>query len=221
MTYPKHVAFIMDGNRRWGKLNAFTNLQSYEKGKDVLESLIFSLEKKGVECVSCYTFSTENFSRSKEDIDSVMNVVSEYFVNLLNKGTNWKIIFSGNKTLLPNKLQELFSNLENKTKENKGIIVNLLIGYGSQDEIINAACKAQKEGKITKESFEKHLYSSNLPGIDMVVRTGGDKRLSNFMLYQVAYSELFFVDKLWCDFNEKDLESLLDEYSSRQRNYGK
>ena len=90
-----------------------------------------------------------------------------------------------------------------------------------KDEIINAAKEAQKEGEITKESFEKYLYSSNLPTLDMVVRTGGDKRLSNFMLYQVAYAELFFVDKLWCDFNEKDLDSLLDEYSSRQRNYGK
>ena len=221
MTYPKHIAFIMDGNRRWGKLNGFSNVQSYERGRDVLESIIFSLEKKGVKCVSCYTFSTENFSRSKEDIESVFNVVSSYFESLLNNGTNWKIIFSGIKEILPSKMQELFSNLKNKTKNNNGIIVNILFGYGAQDEIINAAKLAQKEGEITKRSFEKYLYSADLPPIDMIVRTGGDKRLSNFMLYQAAYSELFFVDKLWCDFNEKDLDSLLDEYSSRQRNYGK
>ena len=221
MTYPKHIAFIMDGNRRWGKLNGFSNVQSYERGRDVLESIIFSLEKKGVECVSCYTFSTENFSRSKEDIDSVFDVLIDYFGNLLNKGTNWKIIFSGNKEMLPCLMQEIVYRLEKSTKDNTGITVNILLGYSAQDEIINAANKAQKEGEITKQSFEKHLYSADLPEVDMIVRTGGDKRLSNFMLYQAAYSELFFVDKLWCDFNEKDLDSLLDEYSSRQRNYGK
>ena len=212
----------MDGNRRWGKLNRVSTFDAYKRGRAVLASILDTCEEKGIKCVSCYTFSKENASRNADDIKDVLKVVYDYFDTILKYGTNRKFMFSGDLDVLKNdELKNLLEKVQDATKNNPGLIVNIAIGYSAQDEIIRAAKNASKKGEITKELFEKELYTSNLPQLDMIIRTGGEVRLSNFMLYQSAYAELFFVDKLWCDFTKENFFALLDQFANITRNYGK
>lgn len=211
----------MDGNRRWGKLNNISTFDSYKVGKDVLLSLIKECENKCIKCVSCYTFSTENFQRNEKDINAVFDVVISFFENLLIEGTDWKIIFTGNTKLLPVSLQKVIQKVENTTKDNNKIIINIALGYGSREEILTAANLSIVDNKIDRETFESNLYTSILPPLDLIIRTGGERRLSNFMLYQAAYAEIFFVDKLWCDFNVSQFNEILEKYITTQRNFGK
>ena len=222
MNYPNHVALIMDGNRRWGKLHRVSTYDAYKRGRAVLASILDAAEEKNIKCISCYTFSKENASRNVDDIKDVFKVVYDYFDSILKYGTNRRFIFSGDLNILKDdSLKELLQNVEKATENNDGLIVNIAIGYSSQDEIIRAANAAAKNGEITKELFEKELYTSKLPQLDMIIRTGGEVRLSNFMLYQSAYAELFFVDKLWCDFTKDNFFALLDQFANITRNYGK
>ena len=215
-----HVAFIMDGNGRWGKKKNkgrnFGHLNGVKTVKKIVES---SINLK-IPVVTFYVFSTENWKRPKSEINFLFNLITSYFKQEINKviSNDIKINIIGKINKLPSKIKFSLRDVIKKTKKNKKIIVNLALNYGSKDEIIDA-CKKVKN-KISIKSLEKNLYTKNLANPDILIRTGGHKRLSNFMLWQLAYTELYFIDKLWPDFNDKDYERIIKKFKKVKRNFG-
>ncbi len=215
-----HVAFIMDGNGRWGvkkgKGRNFGHLQGIETVKKIVKSSI----KLQIPIVTFYVFSSENWKRPKKEINFLFKLIKNYFSkeikNILKQ--DLRINIFGNIHKLPVEIKTTLNQTIKLTKKNKRILINLAINYGSKDEILNAAKKVKK--KTTLKNFERNLYTKNIPDPDILIRTGGHKRLSNFMLWQLAYTELFFLNKLWPDFNAKDLYKILNEYKKIKRNFG-
>ena len=215
-----HIAFIMDGNGRWGKKRNKSRNYGHLKGVEVIRKIIRGSLKLQIPIVSFYVFSSENWKRPKREINFLFNLIESYFSkeiqNVINQGIKIRIL--GEKKTLPKKINKSLKNVELLTKKNKKIIVNLAINYGSKNEILNSFKKIKK--KVNIKSFEKNLYTQNMPDPDILIRTGGQKRLSNFMLWQLAYSELFFLNKLWPDFKLKDLSRILRIFKKRKRNFG-
>ena len=215
-----HVAFIMDGNGRWGKIRKkgrnFGHLNGVKTVKKIVESSI----KLKIPVVTFYVFSTENWNRPKSEIRFLFQLIIIYFKQELNRviSNGIKINILGKMNSLPNKIRMPLKNVIKMTKKNKKIIVNLAINYGSKHEIVNAAKKIKK--KISLQSLEKNLYTNKLPNPDILIRTGGHKRLSNFMLWQLAYAEIYFLDKLWPDFSSKDLKRIINNFKKIKRNFG-
>ncbi len=217
-----HVAFIMDGNGRWGqKRNRgrnFGHLSGVKTVKKVVEAAI-SLK---IPVVTFYVFSTENWKRPKNEINFLFKLIISYFKkelkNVISNGI--KINILGKISNLPLKIKTVLKNVTQLTKKNKKIIVNLAINYGSKNEIINTVNKLKKKSNITINLLEKNLYTKNLPHPDVLIRTGGHKRLSNFMLWQLAYTEIYFLSKLWPDFNKRDLKKIINNYKKIKRNFG-
>ena len=215
-----HVAFIMDGNGRWGKKRNkgrnFGHLNGVKTVKKIVES---SIGLK-IPIVTFYVFSTENWKRPKTEINFLFNLILNYFKKELNNilSNNIKINIIGKLSKLPPKIRTSLQQVVKLTKNCNKIIVNLAINYGSRDEIVNAASKAKKN--ISLKSLEKNIYTKNLPDPDILIRTGGHKRLSNFMLWQLAYAEIYFLDKLWPDFTKKDLVNVINNYKKIKRNFG-
>jgi undecaprenyl diphosphate synthase len=215
-----HIAFIMDGNGRWGqeknKGRNFGHLNGVKTVKKIVESSI----KLKIPIVTFYVFSTENWSRPKSEINFLFNLIIDYFNKELNEvlSNGIKINIIGKISKLPVKIRNTLKKSMQLTKKNKNIIVNLGINYGSKDEIVQAAQKIKK--KINIRTLEKNLYTKNVPNPDILIRTGGHKRLSNFMLWQLAYAEIYFLDKLWPDFNSKDLKKIINNFKKIKRNYG-
>ena len=215
-----HVAFIMDGNGRWGKKRKrgrnFGHLNGVKTVKKIVESSI----KLRIPIVTFYVFSTENWKRPKSEINFLFSLIVDYFKRELDNvlSNNIKINILGKTNKLPRKIQSLLKKVVKLSKKNKKIIVNLAINYGSKDEIIYAARKVKKN--INIKSLEKNIYTKNLPDPDILIRTGGHKRLSNFMLWQLAYSEIYFLDKLWPDFNSKDFKRIINNFKKIKRNFG-
>ncbi len=215
-----HVAFIMDGNGRWGlkkkKGRNFGHLSGVKTVKKIVESSV----KLKIPIVTFYVFSTENWKRPKSEINFLFNLIIDYFKqelkNVISNGIKINII--GKINNLPIKVKSSLKEVIQLTRKNKNITVNLAINYGSKDEIIHALKKAKK--KISIKSLEKNLYTRNLLNPDILVRTGGHKRLSNFMLWQLAYAEIYFLNKLWPDFNEKDLKKIVSNFKKIKRNFG-
>jgi len=215
-----HVAFIMDGNGRWGKKKNkgrnFGHLNGVKTVKKTVESAI----KLKIPIVTFYVFSTENWKRPKSEISFLFKLIKIYFKNelsnVISNGIKIKII--GNVKKLPSQIKSLLKKVINMTKKNNKIIVNLAINYGSKDEIVYATSKIKK--RINVKEIEKNLYTKYLPNPDILIRTGGHKRLSNFMLWQLAYSEIYFIDKLWPDFKYKDLVKIVNNFQKVKRNYG-
>ena len=215
-----HIAFIMDGNGRWGvkkgKSRNFGHLQGIETVKKIVKSSI----KLKIPIVTFYVFSSENWKRPKKEINFLFKLIKNYFskeINIIiNQGIKINIIGEINK--LSKDIKLILNNSMSLTKKNNKIIVNLAINYGSKNEILNTAKKIKK--KINMKNFTKNLYTKNIPDPDFLIRTGGHKRLSNFMLWQLAYSELFFLDKLWPEFNIKDLKKIIKKYKKIKRNFG-
>ena len=215
-----HVAFIMDGNGRWGKIRKkgrnFGHLNGVKTVKKVVES---SLKLK-IPIVTFYVFSTENWNRPKSEIKFLFQLIIIYFKQELNRviSNGIKINILGKINSLPIKIRKSLKNAMKMKKKNKKIIVNLAINYGSKDEIVNAAKKMKK--KISVQSLEKNLYTNKLPNPDILIRTGGHKRLSNFMLWQLAYAEIYFLEKLWPDFSSNDLKKIINDFKKIKRNFG-
>ena len=215
-----HVAFIMDGNGRWGikkgKGRNFGHLQGIETVKKIVKSSI----KLQIPIITFFVFSSENWRRHKKEINFLFKLIKNYFSkeikNILKQ--DLRINIFGNIQKLPSEIKNTLNQTINLTKKNKRILINLAINYGSKDEILNAAGKIGK--KPTIKNFERNLYTKNIPDPDILVRTGGHKRLSNFMLWQLAYTELFFLNKLWPEFNAKDLNKIIREYKKIKRNFG-
>jgi len=226
---PNHVAIIMDGNGRWATKRGLKRSEGHLAGSKTLEKTGVHILKKGVKVLSVFAFSTENFKRSSEEVDYLMNLFIDMFTKKVKefKKNEIKIVFSGRKVPLKDDVLSAMDKIEKETKDNKNGILNICLNYGGQEELIDASCKIAEDykngkldlGSLDKESFARYLYN-DLPPIDLLIRTSGECRVSNFMLYQMAYSEMVFTNTYFPDFNEKEFDIVLDEYQNRNRRFG-
>ena len=225
MNQLNHVAIIMDGNGRWGLKKKNSRNYGHLKGIKTVEKVIKCSVKQNIPYLTLYTFSTENWKRPDNEINFLFNLIRTSLKKNLNKiiRQGIKINIIGKKKGLPRDIIRIIKLIENKTFYNKRIVLNIALNYGSKEEILNA-CKmilSKKEKKISIRDFEGNLYTKNIPDPDLLIRTGGNKRLSNFLLWQLAYAEIFFVDKLWPDFNENDFNNIVFKFKKIKRNFGK
>ena len=225
MNQLSHVAIIMDGNGRWGLEKKNSRNYGHLKGIKTVEKVIKCTIKQQIPYLTLYTFSTENWKRPESEINFLFNLIRTSLKKNLKKiiKQDIKINIIGKKTNLPKDIIKIIKLVEKKTFNNKRIVLNLALNYGSKEEILNAFKMIfKKKGKnITIEKFEKNLYTKNIPDPDLMIRTGGTKRLSNFLLWQLAYAEIFFVNKLWPEFNENDYYKIIKKYYKIKRNFGK
>ena len=216
----KHIAFIMDGNGRWGFKKKRNRNYGHLKGLETIKKIVYGSIKLKIPVVTFYVFSTENWKRPKVEINFLFKLINNYFSKeikyVIQQGIKLKIF--GEINQLPTAMQKTLKKSEELTKKNKKIKVNLAVNYGSKVEILNALKKCKK--KLSLQKIEKNLYFKDSPHPDILIRTGGHKRLSNFMLWQLAYTELFFLDKLWPDFRLKDLSKIIDKFKKIKRNFG-
>ena len=216
-----HIAFIMDGNGRWGKKRNKGRNFGHLKGVETVKKIVKSSIKQKIPFITFYVFSSENWKRPKKERIFLFKLIKNYFLkeisNIIKQGIKIKVL--GEIKKFPKDLRKILDKTSTLTNKNKLITVNLAINYGSKNEIINAINKSKK--KINIKNVEKNLYTRNMPNPDILIRTGGYQRLSNFLLWQLAYTELFFLKKLWPDFNSKDLVRIIKDYKKIKRNYGK
>jgi undecaprenyl diphosphate synthase len=228
---PKHVAIIMDGNGRWAKKQGFLRAFGHESGTKSVKEIIKSSVEIGIENLTLYAFSTENWNRPKLEVDTLMKVL----INALKKEVNTlqnhniKLNAIGNLELLPNTAQKQLLEVINLTKNNNKMTLTLALSYGSREELTNAVRIISDKVKnniisidaIDDSIINEHLYTHDLPDVDLVIRTSGEHRISNFLLWQIAYAELYFTDILWPDFKEQDLYQAILSYQKRERRFGK
>ena len=219
----KHVAIIMDGNGRWGIKNKGSRNAGHREGLKTVEQIIKETIKQKINHLTLYTFSTENWKRPKQEIiflfSLLENFLTEKIDNLIKNNIKLKII--GNKKKLPTKLQKLLIQSENKTSKNKKLQINLALNYGSKEEILMAVKIAKnKNQRISEKNIEKNLYTREIPNPDILIRTGNTQRLSNFLLWQLAYTEIFFEKKLWPDFKKNDFKKVIVKFRNIKRNFG-
>lgn len=221
---PRHIGFIMDGNGRWAKERLLPRTRGHVKGANIVEKIVNYSFKQGVEVVSLYAFSTENWQRPEKEVKKIFSILQKFLNKYIAKlkKHELRLMFSGDLSKLPQELQNLCQQRVEETKYYSKGIVNIALNYGGRQEIIKACNELLKEGKqeITEKDFEKKLYTNGLPDIDLVVRTSGEQRLSNFFLYQSSYAEIYFTECLWPDFNKKELKKALDWYAHRHRRFG-
>jgi len=219
-----HVAIIMDGNGRWGLKKKGSRNYGHLKGLETVEKTIKNSIKNNISFLTLYTFSTENWQRPQKEINFLFDLIRRSLKKNLKRiiKQEIKVKIIGKKEGLPNDIKSSIREIEKKTCNNKKITINLALNYGSKDEILNAIkkLKTDKNNPININNFEKKLYTSGIPDPDILIRTGGTKRLSNFMLWQLAYTEIFFIDKLWPDFNEIDFNRIITKYKKIKRNFG-
>ena len=226
-----HIAFIMDGNRRWAKKKGLPLLEGHKQGARTLMEIAKAVKNLGVKYMTVYAFSTENWSRDKTEVDGLMGLLRQYinedFKQL--QENNARIIFIGEKQMLADDIVAKMAEIEKESQNNDGITICVALSYGGRQEIAAAACgvaRDVKDGKlaledINAEIFEKYLYTAGIPSPDLMIRTSGEMRISNYLLWQLAYSEFYFSEKLWPDFSEEDLKTIIEEYNLRERRYGK
>jgi undecaprenyl diphosphate synthase len=218
-----HVAIIMDGNGRWGLKHKNSRNAGHKAGLNTVESIIKQSIKNKIKYLTLFAFSTENWKRPKKEINYLFNLLENFLINKINDfhKQNIKLKIIGSKNF-SKKLNLLLNLAEKKTSKNSKIQINLALNYGAKFELISAIKKLQKnKDKINEKNIEKFLYTKNIPDPDLMIRTGNTKRLSNFLLWQLAYSEIFFEKKMWPDFNEKDYLKIIKEYKNLKRNFGK
>jgi len=217
-----HVAIIMDGNGRWGLKHKNTRNEGHRAGLDTVEKIINESIKQKIKYLTLYAFSTENWNRPRKEIKFLFNLLENFLLNKIEDlhKQNIKLNIIGIKNF-SKKLNKLLTSSEKKTSKNKTIQINLALNYGSKLEIINAIKKLNKNNKrITELNLSKHLQTNNIPDPEILIRTGNTKRLSNFLLWQIAYAEIFFEKKLWPDFNEKDYVRIIKKFKNIKRNFG-
>ena len=223
---PQHVAIIMDGNGRWATHRGLSRSMGHKAGFENIKKIVEHVYRLGIKFLTFFTFSTENWKRPKEEIDGIFNLVRDHlkdesevqkFVD-----NDIRITTMGDITKLPKDLFEKLEEVKEKTKDAKTLTLNLAINYGGRDEILHAVNQAVAVGERLEDEkdFSKYLYSSNLPDPDFVIRTSGEQRISNFMLYQMAYSELYFTKTYWPSFDKKELEKALINFQHRKRRFG-
>lgn len=227
---PKHVGIIMDGNGRWAKKFFLTRKAGHTAGVQTLRKISEQMNEMGFEVMTVYAFSTENWSRSEEEVADLMNLLRDYIQQYIKdtKKNNMRITVIGDITRLDADLQDRIKYLTELTKNNAGMRVNIAINYGGRDEIVRAVKKISAEisdkkhriDEIDEDFFEKYLDTADLPDPDLLIRTSGEMRISNFLLWQMAYTEFYFCDKLWPDFSKDDLLEAVYFYQNRDRRYG-
>ena len=227
---PEHIAIIMDGNRRWAKLRKLDPRLGHKKGAEVLENMVKYCNKIGIKYLTVYAFSTENWKRSKEEVGALMILLQNYLDDFSKRADtdNIRIKMLGDRAGLSQGLLKSLDNAIERTKNNTGITFNVAFNYGGRDEIVKAVRKIAEEVKQDKIDIENidealisdNLYTAGIPDPDLMIRTSGEIRLSNFLPWQLVYSEFYFTDKLWPDFTEEDLNEAIDEYNRRNRKFG-
>lgn len=222
---PQCVGFIMDGNRRWAKTNGLPSLEGHKRGYDALEKMIRTVSGEQIPHMVVYAFSTENWKRAEDEVGYLMNLFSHALTELTktlieeNKKINIRVI--GQRERLPKRLQEEIAVTEAKNTTDPELTLWIAVSYGARAEIVDAVNRAVKNGELVdEESFETHLWTHGMPDPELIIRTSGEIRFSNFLLWQSAYSELFFTETPWPDFGETEFKSILEEYGKRQRRRG-
>jgi undecaprenyl diphosphate synthase len=222
--FPRHIAFIMDGNGRWAKRRGLPRTVGHKFGYGKMKTVVKRCSEHGIAVVSLFAFSTENWNRPAEEVDEIFRIVRENMNNDLPLFMEWniKICTMGDVTKFPNDLQDTLKNLVQKTKDNTGTILNLCINYGGRADIVHAvnAILATKTKVVDETEFERYLYGANLPHPDLVVRTSGEQRISNFLLWQMAYSELLFIKQFWPDMNARIVDRCIAKFGKRKRRFG-
>lgn len=225
MTNPKHIAIIMDGNGRWAKKRMMPRTFGHKQGSENLRKLSFYIFDQGIQVLSVFCFSTENFKRPQEEVDFLMNLFVDKFQKEFEeyKKKNIKVVFSGRRENLRKDVLNAMDKITEETKNNTRAILNLCLNYGGQYEVIDAIKKVQEAEiditHLTPEEF-MHYFYQDLPPIDFLIRTSGENRLSNFMLYQASYAEIYFPEVYFPDFDEKEFDKALEVYHKRDRRYG-
>ena len=227
---PKHIAIIMDGNGRWAKKRAMPRIAGHHEGMKTVRKITKAANSLGVEALTLYAFSTENWKRPKLEVEYLMKLPEEFLSTFLPelKAENVRVMLMGNKEELPKHTLAAVERAIEETKDNTGLILNFALNYGSRDEIVRAVKNIVNDVKsndladsnITEETFNQYLFSHSLPDPDLLIRTSGEIRLSNFMLWQLAYAEFYFTDVLWPDFSEEHLYEAIDTFQGRGRRFG-
>lgn len=227
---PAHIAIIMDGNRRWAKSKGLPVALGHKQGAETLEKIVRYANKIGVKYLTVYAFSTENWKRAEEEVKSLMILFQGYIdkYSKIADTENIKIQFLGDMTAFSGKLQKGVQNCIEKTKNNTGVVFNIALNYGGRLEIVNAVKSIAQKVKLNEIKIEQidenlisdNLYTKNMPDPDLLIRTSGEIRTSNFLPWQIVYSEFLFLDKYWPDFNERDLDNAIIEYNKRTRKFG-
>ena len=228
---PKHLAIIMDGNGRWAKQKGLLRTLGHENGTKSVRTAVETCAKLGIENLTLYAFSTENWNRPKLEVELLMNLLINSLKNELKtlQDNNIRLNSIGNLDLLPKSAQKKLQEVIEKTKDNKNMVLTLALSYGSREELINVVKNISNKVKnniisidsIDESIINQHLYTHDLPEVDLLIRTSGEHRISNFLLWQIAYAELYFTDVLWPDFKEDDLYEAIISYQKRERRFGK
>jgi undecaprenyl diphosphate synthase len=231
LNIPAHIAIIMDGNARWAKSKGLPTSFGHKMGSENIRKIAESCIELGVKYLTIYSFSSENWDRPKDEVDYLMKLLDEYLEKeteaLIRK--NIKILISGDLTRLSESIKSKIQKIQERTKNNEALVLNVAFSYGARQEIVDASKKialAVKNGDITVEKidqdfFKQNLYQKDIPDPDLLIRTAGDIRVSNFLLWQIAYSELYFTKVFWPDFNKKILKKAIIDFNNRERRYGK
>lgn len=227
---PRHVAIILDGNGRWAKLRGHERVYGHKFGADNVTTIVREASHMGIERLTLYAFSTENWKRPQPEVSFLMELFKNYLLiklrELMDEGVVLHIV--GEKSGLSEDLQKEIEKCEADTKDNTGLILNIAINYGGRDEIVHAVRKIAEKAAagnlapsdITEETITSHLYESDAPDVDLMIRTGGESRISNFLLWQISYGELYFTPVLWPDFSPEELHRAVDWYAKRDRRFG-
>jgi undecaprenyl diphosphate synthase len=218
----KHVAIIMDGNGRWAKNKGLKRVKGHEKGANVVRDITIKASNMGLEYLTLYAFSTENWKRPKLEVDFLMKLLEKWLKNELSLyiDNNVKFKTIGDLSRLPKSTQKVIDFTKEQTSSHTGLTQVLAVNYGGQDEIIRAIKKIDNKDNLTIENFNNFLDTKDMPVVDILIRTGGEKRISNFLLWQVAYAELFFTDMMWPDFNSQEFEDILNKFGTIHRRFG-
>ena len=222
---PEHIAIIMDGNGRWAKNRAMPRTAGHAAGSKKFKEIARYCNKIGIKHLTVYAFSTENWRRPKEEVDTIMNIFRDYLKDSANfKSENIKLEFIGDRSGMPEDIVELMAQAEYDSKDATGLKCYMAINYGGRDELVHAVRDIIKEGiapeDITEDTISSHIYTKHYPDPELIIRPSGEYRLSNFLIWQSAYSEFWFSDILWPDFTPEDLEKAIDDYNKRNRRFG-
>lgn len=230
---PQHVAIIMDGNGRWAKKRMMPRTYGHAQGSKTVEKICEDAYKMGIQYLTVYAFSTENWKRPKEEVDTLMNLLRDYMKDCIktSKKNNMRVRIIGDISRLDEDLQQSIRSLEEASKDNTGLNFQVALNYGGRDELLRAAKKLAKDyaaGSVTQaqldamreEDFENYLDTKGIPAPELLIRTSGEVRLSNYMLWQLAYAEFYFTDVLWPDFDKKELQKAIEYYNKRDRRFG-
>lgn len=225
---PEHIAIIMDGNGRWAKKRGMPRSYGHKRGAKVFEEIAEYCDKIGVNYLTVYAFSTENWARPKEEVDALMKLFRDYLLSSNERSETISVRFIGDLTVLDEDMQQLIAKREAETRGRTGLTTVIAINYGGRDEILHAARELARKAadglldpeKIDRNAFESELYTAGIPDPDLILRPSGEKRLSNFLLWQASYSEFVYMDTLWPDFTPELLEQAIAEFNRRNRRYG-